>query len=121
MPFKLTVFIFFSVIVLRCESPGEGKKALEGIKQMYIIQDSIYQYRIKNNQYPKDLSFLAAKKLPFHYTFDDSKQVLIIQEYKPMHIFYKNYGDYFDLELTYSPPGKNRMKFNQKDMKWEIS
>ena len=126
---KKVKFAILIVIVLctSCvgffEKPGEGNTAIYGFKSMYIIQDEIYKYRLKNNVFPQDLTFLNKIDIPIDYSLmDDSAIQLKDMKGKTCRLKYRNYNnEYFELEYTYTPPGMNRMKYDSINRKWMIS
>jgi hypothetical protein len=123
-PLVFSVFIiglFFAIGIKNTEKPGTGNMAVYGLKCMYIIQDEVYKYRLDNNEFPQDLDFLNEIKLPFNYELtriDNSIKLTDINE--SCYINYNNYGEYFQLEYTYGPPGKNKMIYNTIKKEWEI-
>jgi len=119
---------FFSlIIVVLCtscisfEKPGEGEAAVYGLKCMYIIQDEIYKYKLKNKTFPDDLMFLEKIDIPIDCKIDGEFMELTGMEKRKCIIEYRNYNEYFQLEYSYSPPGMNKMKYDSNGKKWMIT
>jgi hypothetical protein len=88
---------------------------------MYIIQDEIYKYKLKNNEFPEDLDFMNEIKLPFKYELTGGNHSIRLMDMnKFCYISYNYYGEYFQLEYTYGPPGRNKMKYDNIKKEWEI-
>ena len=102
------------------EKPGEGEAAIYGLKCMYIIQDEIYKYKLKNNNFPDDLTFLNNMDIPQDWKITDTFVALTGIEKRKCTIEYRKHNEYFELEFTYTPPGMNKMKYNSINKKWEI-
>ena len=123
---KKAKFLYLIIIALctSCvmfEKPGEGNTAIYGYKSMYILQDEIYKYRLKNNHFPPDLTFLSKIEIPIDYKpAGDSALHLTGMEGRRCTIEYRNFGEYFQLEFIYWPPGMNKMKYDSVNKQWLI-
>lgn len=109
-----------TLISCSIEKPGEGEQATFALKNMFVLQSIIYDYKIENGKFPDDLTFLKRLKVPFNYKIYETNVSIDLIDYKFTSIYYRNMNDYFELEITYGPPGRNIIKYDKINQKWDI-
>jgi hypothetical protein len=117
---RIIILLLFLIIFACDEEPGEGKQAMFALKNMYVLQDLIYEYRIKHNKFPDDLTFLNEIDVPFKYEIYETKISINLIEYRFTSIAYINHDSYFELQITYGPPGQNIIIYDKQKQEWII-
>jgi hypothetical protein len=121
MNYRLCLIVLLSIFIIGCEKSGEGNTAIYGLKCMYVIQDEIYKYRLENDKFPNDLSFLQSIEIPFGYELNKSNySIKLLDIDKFCDIDYINYIEYFRLEYIYGPPGRNKIIYDNINKEWII-